>query len=1138
MKRKIGSAMVVGAGIAGIRAALDLAESGYGVTLIDRAPHIGGILSQLDYQFPSNHCGMCRMLPLVARDAGSQYCLRKGLFHENIDILLSTEIAAIAGEAGHFEVTLHQTPNPVDPERCTGCGACAAACPVSVPDEFNAGLSLRKAVYLPVPHAIPNPFRIDLAACTRCGACVAACPTGAIQLTEGSRKRFQMLVVDDELIVRDSIRAWLTDEGYTVEMAAGGGEALKRLAEERFQLMLLDIKMPGMDGVEVLQKAREIQPDLCVVMMTAYATVETAIEAMKAGAREYLLKPFEPDTLSAQVRRIHHETELAEARRVETGAIVLCGGTDYYNPAEGKNPFAYRQSPHVLTSLEFERILSGTGPSGGRLVRPADGKAVGRLAWIQCVGSRDLQSGADFCSTVCCMYAIKEALLAREKTATDLETTIFYMDLRTPGKSFQRYRDRAEQEGGVRFERGRIHSVVPDPATGDPVLAYVPPEGGRREERFDLVILSVGQRPAAGAAQLAEIAGIELNPWGFARSAPFSLTRSSRDGIFLGGAFAGLEDISESVIRASSAALNASRVLHAAGGSLGAAPSPVGTLRDVSREAPRVGVVFCTCGERIPLTEALTADLKRDPAVAWVTALEKTCTAEGWEAMTGLAKARDVNRLVIAACRPYVYTRKLRELGAAVGLEPALITVVDIHSLLTPSAPAGPPPAELARVVAMGVAALKKVAPGPVPSIAVTQEALVVGGGIAGMTAALSIADHGYPVSLVEQADILGGNLNWLRSTLDNQNPRSLLTETVARVENHPRITVHAGSRVTGAFGEVGHFFTTIEGPEGRATSLEHGAVILATGGSEAPTTAYGHGTSGAVLTLKALETGLADATIDPAGLAAVVMIQCVECREEPRNYCSRVCCPSALKHALALKKGNPDIEIYVLYRDLMSCGFNETYYTQARQAGILFFPYSLQRKPEVTIDAETGPLVTVFEPVVGREVAISADLVVVATGIVPNLPAALVDAFGVARDRDGFFQEAESKWRPVDALKEGVFACGLVRAPHGIPESIAEAEAAAQRALRILGRERLPAAKVVAEVRHSLCSRCERCLDVCPYGARSRNPELDRIEVNPAMCQGCGACAAVCPNSAAILAGFTDTQMLAVIDAALEGVS
>ncbi len=1138
MKRKIGSAMVVGAGIAGIRAALDLAENGYGVTLIDRAGHIGGILSQLDYQFPSNGCGMCRMLPLVARDAGSQYCLRKGLFHENIEILLASEIAAVSGEAGRFEVTLRQTPNPVDPQRCIGCGACTAVCPVSVPDEFNAGLTSRKAIYLPVPHAVPNPFRIDPAACTGCGACVEACPTGAIQLGDRGRERFRVLVVDDELIVRDSIHAWLSDEGYTVEMAAGGREALERLSRERFQLMLLDIKMPGMDGVEVLQKAREIQPELCVVMMTAYATVETAIEAMKAGAREYLLKPFEPDTLSAQVGRIHQETELAEARRVETGALILCGGTDYFDPSEGKNPFAYRQNPHVLTSLEFERVLSGTGPSGGRLVRPADGKPIAKIAWIQCVGSRDLQNDADFCSNACCMIAIKEALLAREKAATAPDTAIFYMDLRTPGKSFQRYRDRAEREAGVRLERARIHSVVPAPGSGDPVLAYVSHEGERREERFDLVVLSVGQRPAAGAAQLAEIAGIELNPWGFARSAPFSLSRSSREGVFLGGAFAGLQDISEAVIRASSAALNASRVLHASGGSLGRAPSPGATFRDVSREAPRVGVVCCTCGGALPLTADLPARLQRDPAVAWVAALENTCTAQGWKALTELVKAREANRLVIAACQPYVYARKLGELAAAVGLEPALMTVVDTRGLLPAGAAAAPAAADLARVVAMGIAALKTVAPGPVPSVAVVQEALVVGGGIAGMTAALGIADHGYAVNLVEQAETLGGNLNWLVSTLDDQDPGALLGETVARVQNHPRITVHTGSRVVGGYGEVGRFLTTVTGPEGRTITLEHGTVILATGGSEAPTTAYGHGENPAVTTLKGLEIGLTNASIDPAVLTSVVMIQCVDCREEPRNYCSRVCCPSALKHALGLKKRNPGIAVYVLYRDLMSCGFSETYYTRARQAGILFFPYSLQRKPAVTPDPQGRPLVTLFEPVLGREVAVSADLVVLGTGIVPHLPAALVDAFGATRDGDGFFQEAEPKWRPVDALKEGVFACGLVRAPHGIPESIAEAEAAAQRAVRILGRKRLPAAKVVAEVRHSLCSRCERCLEACPYGARRRNPELDRIEINPAMCQGCGACAAVCPNSAAIVAGFTDTRMLAVIDAALEGVA
>ncbi len=303
MNRKAGCALIVGGGISGMRAALDLAETGYGVTLVEQAPYLGGIVSQLDHQFPTNHCGMCRMLPLLDRDSGSQYCLRKDLVHENIDIRLSTEVMTVAGEAGGYEVSLRKKPAGVDWLKCIGCGACTQVCPVEVPDMFNSGLSKRKAIYPAAPYRVLNSYRIDFSACTRCGACVAACPTGAVYLREMERKLFRVLVVDDELIVRDSIREWLIEEGFDADMAGSGQEALSRMVESSFQLMLLDIKMPGMDGVEVLKKAKEIAPEVTVVMMTAYATVETAIEAMKTGALEYLIKPFEIDVLMPMVEK-------------------------------------------------------------------------------------------------------------------------------------------------------------------------------------------------------------------------------------------------------------------------------------------------------------------------------------------------------------------------------------------------------------------------------------------------------------------------------------------------------------------------------------------------------------------------------------------------------------------------------------------------------------------------------------------------------------------------------------------------------------------------------------------------------------------------------------------------------------------
>lgn len=1144
MKRKIGNALVVGAGISGIRSALDLAEVGYGVTLIDRSPHIGGILSQLDYQFPTDRCGMCKMLPLVDRDASSQYCLRKGLFHENIEILLSTELVSVEGDPGNFQVMLRQKPTWVDTELCVGCGVCTEVCPIEVPDTFNAGLVSRKAIYLPIPHAIPNPYIIDFAACNRCGECEKICPTKAIRLSEDQLQKFRILVVDDELIVRDSLKEWLEEEGFTVEAVESGPEALDRLAKGPYHLMLTDIKMPGMDGVEVLQKAKESFPDLTVVMMTAYATVESAVEAMKIGALDYLMKPFDPDKLVPMVRQIFEDLEAAQGRQMEVGALVLCGGTDYFDPAIGKNTFSYGAYPNVVTSLEFERIFSGSGPSQGKLVRNFDGKKIRKVAWIQCVGSRDLHGDADFCSNICCMYAIKEALVAKEKTGGELDPTIYYMDMRTFGKSFQRYRDQAEKDHHVQFKRGRIHSVTCDKGTGDLLINYVDHHGETHEDQQDLVVLSIGQRPASGTTDLAEMVGIDLNSWGFGEVEPFSLTRTAKEGIILGGAFSGLKDIRESVIQASAAALAASRVIHTSGGGL--APEPIVTpeVIDVSRELPRILVIVCTCGgmlSEVFNSNKIVQDLEFDPLVDRVAFLEQTCTANGWEALVELVKQQKPNRLLVGACLPYVYAQKLRELGREVGLPPSLMDVVDLklftHSLqFKDEKPSSDEISaisnELSTTLLMGLAKLKRIDPSPVATVPIKQQALVVGGGIAGMTAALAIADHGFQVDLVEEAEQLGGNLNWLQTTLEGHSIKIILEETLSRVEKNPLIRVHPQSRVMGSYGQVGHFFTTIEGEGGDVHNLEHGVTILSTGGMEAPTNSYGYKESDCIMTQKELGIKLEENTIDPGKLESVVMIQCVDSREEPRNYCSRVCCASALKHALHLKDQNPDINITILYRDLMAYGFYEAYYTKARKAGVIFIQYDLEHKPDVNT-GDGSVQVKVFEPIIGKKIEINADLVILATGVAPNLPKDLAEAFGATIDQDGFFEEAESKWRPVDALKDGAFACGLAHSPRSIAETVATAEAAAQRSLRILSRANLPAGKVVAKVRHSICSLCERCVDACPYGARMLDADEEKVEVNPIMCQGCGSCATVCPNSASILEGFHKQQMLDIIDAA-----
>lgn len=1136
MNRKIGSALVVGAGIGGVRAALDLAEIGYGVTLVDRGP-FGGILSRLDRQFPNDGCGMCRMLPLFERDAGRSVCLRKGLFHENIDVRPGTRVVAIAGQAGRFTVTLRRTPTGVNPAACVGCGLCARVCPVEAPAEFNAGLSVRRAIYLPVPHQIPNAYVIDPAACTRCGACAAACPTGAIDLAAGPYGGFRILVVDDEAIVRESLRETLAEEGFLVEAAASGPAALERLGAERFHLMATDIKMPGMDGVELLKAARALQPELAVVMMTAYATVETAVEALKIGAADYLVKPFDPAALVAMAVKRTEAYQAAEDEQLEVGAVVLCGGTGFHDPGQGKNPYGYGRIPHVLTGIEFERLLSGTGPTGGKLVRPADGRPVSRIAWLQCVGSRDLQLGADFCSSICCMAAVKEAVMARQAAGDALEAVVFAMDLRAFGKTHARYLKRAETEHGVRFEYGRIHSVTADPVDGSPVVRVVGGDGAARTEVFDLLILAVGERPAAEVDRLAQAAGLTLDDRGFAALDPVNPVRTAVAGVVAGGAFGGLKDIGESVIHASAAAVEASRVIHAAGGGLALEAGTSTPVRDVRRELPRLLVALCTCQGRLPAAalKSLAGRLAGDRRIERLLPVEALCTADGWKTLEEAAAGGGANRLLVGACHPHLFARRLSGLAGRLGLDPALAEAVPFWE---PAAEGEAPFRAVEAQLRMGIGRLWRAEPAPAAAVSVVRRALVAGGGIAGMTAALAIADHGYPVVLVEREHALGGNLRWLARTADGSDPRALLAETTARLEKHPNVRVITGGRIRLAQGEIGRFTTVVECASGVET-IAHGVVVLATGGREAPTQSYGHGELAGVLTQKELEEGLAAAEIDPAALSAVVMIQCVDSREEPRGFCSRICCTNAMKHALHLKEKNPEIAVFVLYRDIMTYGANERFYTAARRAGVVFIRYAAADKPRVAAapDAGKGPggrlRVAVVDPILGRPLEIAADLVVLATGVVSELPADLACDFGAAVDGDGFFAEADAKWRPVDGLRDGVFACGLALGPRSIPEAIASAGAAAARALRVLSREAIPGGSVVAGVRPSLCSLCERCIAACPFGARRLDPDGERIVVHAALCQGCGACAAACPNGAAVLAGLRDPQVLDAIDAA-----
>ncbi len=1146
------NALVVGAGISGIRAALDLAQQDCRVALIDKSPAMGGLLNQLDFQFPSTHCGMCKMLPLVHRDRSSQFCLRKGLFHENIDLMLSTELSDLAGEPGNFAVKLHQRPTWVDPGRCVGCGLCESVCPETVPDCFNEGLSSHKAIYLPVPHAIPNAYVIDLAACSRCGACEEICPTDAVTLSQSNRKNFNILVVDDELSIRDSLKEWLEDEAFTVDMAASGAEALEKLKAQTYQLMLTDIKMPEMSGTALLQKAKQAYPDLCVVMMTAYATVETAVEAMKTGAEDYLIKPFDPDTLVPMVILIYQDIEAARDREITVDTVILATGTSFYDPADEKNIYGYGIYPNVLTGIEFERMISHSGPGGGGLNRLDNGRPVQKIAWIQCVGSRDIQHNADFCSSICCMAAIKEAVLAKTLSIEPVDTVVFYMDMRTWGKSFQQYYDAAEQEHGVRFERCRIHSLSQDNLTGDLVVRYVSGSGRTVKELFDMAVLSVGQRPGNKTEHLSRICELPLNAWGFFSTRPFSTIQTPQDGILAAGSATGLKDIAESVISASAAARSASQIITSQNRHI---KPPVKEMpddqttktdnapfRDVSREPVVLFVGVCTCSGRLNQwvdPDALARYFSMDPDIIRVAFINQACTADGWQQMKKEISDCLANRVLIGACHPYVFLKKIRELAQTVRLDPSLMDVADI---MAPVFRAVAEEKKDIQAICTGVfsalnsgaESMKRMEPINPQPIPIAQKTLVIGGGIAGMTAALAVADAGYGVDLIEKSDRLGGNLNWLHQTIEGVSLKDFLTDTVDAVEKHPLVNIFMSSRLISFEGSAGQFYSTIENEEKKAVDVTHGAVILATGGHEAKTAAFGYGTHEAIVTQKELEIRLAENQIDPAQAGTVVMIQCVDSRQGSRNYCSRVCCPTALKQARHLKQLNPEANIYILYRDMMTCGFSESFFTRARNEGVIFMTYDRENPPAV--DTGAGQItVSLTEPVLKMPVEISADLVVLATGIVPDFSDDLASLLGIPKDSHGFFQEAESKWRPLDAIKEGIFACGIVHSPRSATEAADTGRAAAQRAISLISKPAYLPDKTMAIVRHSLCSLCERCIETCPYGARMFNLDHTLIQINELMCQGCGACAAVCPNDASVLPGHSGRRMLGTIDAVFE---
>ena len=840
-------------------------------------------------------------------------------------------------------------------------------------------------------------------------------------------------------------------------------------------------------------------------------------------------------------------------KQVQVGAVILAPGYQVYQ-AELSQELGFGRYPNVITALQLERLLSASGPTMGHLHRPSDRKAPQRIAFLQCVGSRDRNH--DYCSAVCCMYATKEAIIAKEHNP-NLEVHILMMEMRAFSKGYWGYFERARDQYGVKYTRCRVSALREVPHTRDLIVEYWDEIGEHRCETFDLVVLSVGMEISASVRDLGRRLGIQLDGYGFCHTAQFDPLETSRPGIYAVGPFREPKDIPESIVEASGAAAACARLLGRARWSL-TCQREYPRERDVSAEAPRIGVFVCHCGSNIGGfldVPAVSAYARTLPNVVHAEDMLYACSQDSISAITQSIGEHNLNRVVVASCSPLTHQPLFQESVRAAGLNPYLYEMANIRNQCSwvHSNDWEAATTKAKDLVRMAVARAALLSARPVAQVSNRQKALVVGGGPAGMTAALYLADGGFPVVLVEKGAELGGNLRRVHTTppgdsrIGTQNPRLVLNQLIDSVQTNPNVTIYLDSRVVATQGFVGNFTSTIQHADGRSNQVSHGVTILASGAQEYHGPEYGYGSDPRILTQQDFEALLAsDSETRPvAGYSVgdrlperVVMIQCVGPGEK---FCSRICCTVALKNALALKELKPEAEIVILYRDIRAYGFKERLYTAARERGVIFVRYDEAHKPEVEIQTESEQSairVSAWEPVLRRPIVLHPDLLVLSMPVVPTPDARQLAAlFKVPVDADGFFLEAHVKLRPVDFATAGVFMAGMAHFPKLLDESMIQAQAAAARAARVLSHETLSTGGQVAVVDESKCTGCLTCVRICPFGVPAIQASLTgagsimgAASIEATICRGCGLCTAECPAGAIQLMHYTDAQMSAKV--------
>jgi len=1001
----VGKVIVIGGGIGGIQSALDLADAGFYVHLLEKSHTLGGTMARLDKTFPTNDCSTCMFSPKLVQIAG----------HPNIDIITSSRLLELEGEPGQFTARVEIQPRYIDAEKCITCGQCAEKCPKKVPDAFNGELGMRKAAFLTFPQAVPLKYALDAEHCLyltkkKCGLCKKICPTQAVEF--------------------DQVPQIIT---------------------------------------------------------------------------------------------------------LNAGAVVVSTGFELALTAK-EGEFGYGRYPNIVTSLQYERILSATGPYSGQLQRPSDGKVPQKVAWIQCVLSRDAARNRPFCSSVCCMHAAKQAILTRSHEP-DTEATIYFMDVRAQGKGFDDYVERARKAVGVIYKRSMISQVYWNPENDNLIIETFDHHLNRKvEEEYDMVVLSSGLKPTPAFTELAQRLGISTNAYGFLNTVSDDPVATSRPGVYVCGGTEAPKDIPETVMQAGAAAAEASALIGAARNTETVAAEAV--AEKSIEAAPRVGVFVCHCGSNIAGVvdiPRVVEQVKQMPHVAYVTDYMFSCSTDTQQTLVEEIQKHRLNRIVVSACSPKTHEPLFQDTLRQAGLNPYLFEMANIRNQCSWVHGNDPQKAtqKSIELIQASVARAIHLEPLQESVYPVMNEGLVIGGGISGMTAALTLADQGFQVHLVEKDDQLGGFARNLTETLEGDSPKRLIRYLIERITHHHRINTYLSSQLIEHNGHVGAFEGTVENEDGRYP-IRYGAALVATGGQPYTPSEFLYGTDDRVLTQVELSRRMAQDPSWAGGLNRIVMIQCVGSRNDEFPYCSRVCCSAAVKNSIKLKELNPRAQVIVLYRDLRTFGFKELYYLKARQKGVLFFRYIPEEKPTVYNDNERLT-VDFSDRSSHQDFRLEPDLVVLSAGIRPNAGArSMAQLLKLPRTETGFFLEAHVKLRPLDFATPGIFLAGLAHSPRFIKESIIMAKGAAQQAVKILCKEKMTTSASVAAVDPDLCAACLACVRVCPYAAPFINKD-GVSEIPPSDCRGCGICICECPARAINLKHSSDEQINAKIDAILE---